>query len=64
MCILAGCDFVDSIPGLGVKKAHAHMKRLRCVFKVARSMRMAGARVAPSYDADVQRALWTFLHQR
>ena len=29
MCILAGCDFVTALSGIGVRKAHQHVKRLR-----------------------------------
>ena len=29
MCILAGCDFVKALSGIGVRKAHQHVKRLR-----------------------------------
>lgn len=32
-CILAGCDFVKGLPGIGMKKAHTHMKRLRSFLK-------------------------------
>ena len=34
-CILAGCDFVKGLPGIGMKKAHTHMKRLRSFLKVS-----------------------------
>ena len=34
-CILAGCDFVKALPGIGVRKAHAHIRRLRSFVKVA-----------------------------
>lgn len=34
MCVLAGCDFVDSLPGIGIKKAHQHLRRTRCFLKV------------------------------
>ena len=33
-CILAGCDFVKGLPGIGMRKAHTHMKRLRSFLKV------------------------------
>lgn len=34
MCVLAGCDFVDSLPGIGIKKAHQNLRRTRCFLKV------------------------------
>lgn len=36
MCVLAGCDFVGSLPGIGIKKAHQHLRRTRCFLKVRR----------------------------
>lgn len=34
MCILAGCDFVRALPGIGIKKAHQHIRRLRSFVRV------------------------------
>ncbi len=33
-CVLAGCDFVKALPGIGVKKAHSQMRRLKAIAKV------------------------------
>jgi exonuclease-1 len=33
-CILAGCDYLPSIPGIAFKKAHKHMKEFRNYKKV------------------------------
>ncbi len=37
-CIMAGCDFVKALPGIGIRKAHGHMRRLRSFVKVLRLM--------------------------
>eukprot|EP00951_Prasinocladus_malaysianus_P043181 scaffold535490_cov28-Prasinocladus_malaysianus.AAC.1 len=29
MCILAGCDFLKALPGVGIKKAHSLIRKLR-----------------------------------
>ncbi|KAI6703515.1 hypothetical protein NL676_012651 [Syzygium grande] len=29
MCILSGCDYLQSLPGMGLKTAHAHIKKLK-----------------------------------
>lgn len=63
MCVLAGCDFVKALPGIGVKKAHAHMRRTRSVERVIRGLRFDGIKVPTAYAAKVQRALWTFKYQ-
>jgi hypothetical protein len=64
MCILAGCDFVSSMPGIGIKKAHAGIKRYRQFVAVIKNARMNNTSVAHDYEVDVQRAYWTFRHQR
>jgi hypothetical protein len=34
MCILVGCDFLKALPGIGIKKAHGHMRKLRSYSRV------------------------------
>lgn len=29
MCILSGCDYLQSLPGMGLKKAHALIKKFK-----------------------------------
>ncbi len=36
MCILSGCDYLPSIPGLGLKKAHDFIKKFGSYHKVGR----------------------------
>ena len=31
MCILAGCDYLSSIPGVGIKTAHGALRQYRSV---------------------------------
>ena len=64
MCVMAGCDFVKALPGIGIKKAHAHIRRTRDVKRAIRGLRFDGVQVPPEYDKKVQRALWTFKYQR
>ena len=64
MCVLAGCDFVPSMPGMGVKKAHAGVKRFRSFLNVVKAARLNNAKVPRGYEAEVQKAYWTFRHQR
>lgn len=35
MCILSGCDYLTSLPGMGLKRAHALMKKFRSYHKVS-----------------------------
>ena len=64
MCILAGCDFVASLPGMGIKKAHAGVKRFRSFVNVIKSAKINRTKVPTGYEVEVQRAYWTFRHQR
>lgn len=34
MCILAGCDFAKGLPGIGMKKAHQHIRKYRTFVRV------------------------------
>ena len=34
MCIMSGCDYLPSLPGMGVKRAHGLIKRFKSYQKV------------------------------
>lgn len=34
MCILAGCDYLQSLPGIGIKRAHGFVKQYKTIEKV------------------------------
>jgi exonuclease-1 len=34
LCIMAGCDFLAQLPGIGIKKAHAELRKYRSFTKV------------------------------
>lgn len=34
MCIMSGCDYLQSLPGMGLKKAHALIKKFKSYDKV------------------------------
>ncbi len=65
MAILSGCDYLESIPGLGLKTAHRLVKKYRTEDRIMKGVRLEfGCRVMRSYEADFCRANLTFLHQR
>lgn len=35
MCILSGCDYLQSLPGMGLKKAHGLVKKFKSYDKVS-----------------------------
>ena len=61
---MSGCDFLPSLPGIGIKRAHAQLKKTRCFVKAVQTLRWAGTAVPPEYLERFQRALWVFRHQR
>tara|TARA_B100000513_G_scaffold52762_1_gene19986 strand:- start:690 stop:2858 length:2169 start_codon:yes stop_codon:yes gene_type:complete len=70
MCILAGCDYLPSLPGLGLRSAHKALKGMHApsAENVVR-IRQMEARGAPpggfeAYMEALGRARETFLHQR
>ena len=34
MCILAGCDFLKALSKIGIKKAHAHIRKFKTFVRV------------------------------
>lgn len=63
LCVLSGCDYLPSLPGVGVKKAHALLRRFTTAASVIRHLRFEGAAVPKGYEQRVQDAVWTFKHQ-
>ncbi|ORX70255.1 PIN domain-like protein [Linderina pennispora] len=64
MCILSGCDYLPSVPGIGLKKAHRYMARSTDLAMAVRLMRNEGCKVPDGYKKEVRRAELTFLYQR
>lgn len=36
LCVMAGCDFLQQMPGVALRKAHAALRKYRCFTKVGR----------------------------
>ncbi|MCD7460153.1 hypothetical protein HAX54_042962 [Datura stramonium] len=64
MCILSGCDYLQSLPGMGLKKAHALVKKFKSYDKVIKHLRYNTAAVSPLYEESFRKAIMTFKHQR
>lgn len=63
MCVMSGCDYLPSLPGVGIKKAHALMRRLKTHATALRSLRFEGTSVSKKYEAGFLDALNVFRHQ-
>lgn len=48
MCILSGCDYLQSLPGMGLKKAHALVRKFKSYDKVTMSANLVGVYQAMS----------------
>ncbi|KAF9313542.1 Rad2 nuclease [Podila horticola] len=66
MCILAGCDYLPSIPGMGLKTAQRLLRKLKTFDKVIRYVRMESTsmKVQADYEESFRRADLTFLYAR
>ncbi|KAJ2779389.1 Rad2 nuclease [Coemansia interrupta] len=64
MCIISGCDYVASIPGIGLKKAYRYVARSSSLAMAVELMRADGLAVPDNYEAEVTRADLTFMYQR
>ena len=65
MCILSGCDYLDSIPGIGLVTAHKLMRRYGFdPIKAITAVRMEKPNSVPeNYEDSFQQANNTFLYQ-
>lgn len=65
MAILSGCDYLPSIPGIGLKTAWSLLKKHKTVENVVRAVRMEGKKDVPKgYLEAFMLAEKVFLHQR
>jgi exonuclease-1 len=65
MCILSGCDYLPSMPGMGLKTAHKLLQQYKTAEKVIQYIRFQGMKVVPAdYHLDFSRAELTFLYHR
>ncbi|GAB4827107.1 hypothetical protein Ancab_033994 [Ancistrocladus abbreviatus] len=71
MCILSGCDYLQSLPGMGLKKAHALTRKFKTfdkqqlsLFQVIKHLRFSTVAIPPLYEESFKKAIWTFQHQR
>lgn len=65
MAILSGCDYLPSIPGIGLKTACTLLKRWKSAEQVVKAITLQGKKpVPPGYWKQFQLAEKCFLHQR
>jgi exonuclease 1 len=65
MAILSGCDYLPSIPGVGLKTAWSLLRKYKTAEKVIRAIMLDGKKeVPPDYIDSFKLAEKVFLHQR
>lgn len=71
MCIISGCDYLPSVPGVGLRSAFRLFQRHGTADKALRALRLqqfgkgrAASQVPPDYEVRFQKAYLTFRHQR
>lgn len=61
MCILSGCDYVDSVPGIGLKTGQKLIKKWKTIVRVVKQL-IFEKKCDKEYLENVERAKQTFLH--
>ncbi|GMH41851.1 hypothetical protein BSKO_09761 [Bryopsis sp. KO-2023] len=64
MCIMAGCDFLKTLQGVGMKKAHKQIQTSRNFVKACKILRFSSQSVPKNFESDFQKVIWLFRHQR
>jgi exonuclease-1 len=65
MAILSGCDYLPSIPGIGLKTAYTLLRKYKTAENVVRAVRLEGKKDVPKgYLQAFKLAEKVFLHQR
>jgi exonuclease 1 len=65
MAILSGCDYLPSIPGVGLKTAYTWLRKWKTAAQVVRAVKLEGKKDVPKgYLRAFKMAERVFLHQR
>lgn len=63
MCILSGCDYLESLPGMGLKKAHGLLLKHGTMGEIFKAIETSKTTLPEGYALDFGRADLTFQHQ-
>ncbi|XP_031259371.1 exonuclease 1 [Pistacia vera] len=65
MCVLAGCDFLPSVPGIGIAKAYSMVSKYRNLDRVLSVLKIdKGCQVPEDYSKSFREAVAVFQHAR
>ncbi|RDA87418.1 hypothetical protein CP532_6971 [Ophiocordyceps camponoti-leonardi (nom. inval.)] len=63
MAILSGCDYLENLPGVGLKTAYRLLRKGKTPERVVRMLQFEGKRISENYLTQFYQAELTFLHQ-
>lgn len=63
MAIMSGCDYLNGLPGVGLKTAYRMLRKSKTPERVVKMMQFDGKRVSENYLTQFYQAELTFLHQ-
>ncbi|KAM0375498.1 hypothetical protein HYE67_007235 [Fusarium culmorum] len=63
MAIFSGCDYLDGLPGVGLKTAYRMLRKTKVPERIVRMVQFQGKRVSENYLTQFYQAELTFLHQ-
>ncbi|TXG51368.1 hypothetical protein EZV62_023892 [Acer yangbiense] len=65
MCVLAGCDFLPSVPGIGIAKAYSMVSKYRILDRVLSVLKFEkGSQMPEDYPKSFREAVAVFQHAR
>ncbi|CAN8292707.1 unnamed protein product [Cochlearia groenlandica] len=65
MCVLAGCDFLPSVPGVGISRAHGFISKYQSVERVLSVLKTKKGKLFPDdYSSSMMEAVSVFQHAR
>ncbi|KAM0262498.1 hypothetical protein ACHAQJ_001752 [Trichoderma viride] len=63
MAIMSGCDYLNGLPGVGLKTAYRLLRKSKSPERIVRMLQFDGKRVSENYLTLFYQAELTFLHQ-
>ena len=63
MAIMSGCDYLQGLPGVGLKTAYRMLRKCKTPERAVRALQFEGKRVSENYLTQFYQAELTFLHQ-
>lgn len=63
MAIMSGCDYLNGLPGVGLKTAYRMLRKTKSPERIVRLLQFEGKRISENYLTLFYQAELTFLHQ-